>query len=147
MDEALPDDATVILHVSKGRQLPKDADICESIDQDAFRCDDDGISVTWVEYFDGQASEQFHQAAHAMKGAMKLRKSGVIVTAKVADIKAVLAEVGVSVEVVTDPQLENEAHCLIKGIQPENLTGLLALTQAFPRAGFIQCDTVEGLVG
>lgn len=142
--QQLPDDATVILHVGKARQLPKDADICEAIDQDAFRCDDDGISVTWVEHFEGD--EQFRQAAIALKGALKLKKSGVIASAKVGDIRAILERIDVPIVVETDPQQSNEAHCLIKGIAATNLSALLALTLAFPANRFVRCDQIAGLI-
>lgn len=135
----------MILHVSKARQLPKGANVCEAIDQDAFRCDGDGISVTWVEYFEGE-QDPFRQAAFALKGDLQLKKSGILAAAKVRDIRNILSQVGLAGDVETDPQPTNNAHCLIKGITQDNLSALLALTRAFPSERFAPCSQIQGLV-
>lgn len=138
----LPEEASVILHVPSGRQIPKGGP-CQRIDQDAFRCDNDGISVTWVEFFDDTAEEQIRQAALTMRGPLIIRKSGIIARAIVGDIRSTMASAGAAVTVCRDRQDYNEAHCLIKGLAPDNGGHLLALTLAF--RDLIPAPLVPGL--
>jgi hypothetical protein len=116
------------------------------MDVEALRCDDDGISVTWIEYFGGEGEEQLHAAAHALKGTMAFKKSGVLARATVGEIEDVMKAAGRDVSVLRDVIDENKAHCLIKGIGADELGELLALAGAFDPGGYVACTDVPGLV-
>ena len=139
----LHESASVILHVPSGRQIPRGGP-CDRIDQDAFRCDEDGISVTWVEFYRGSRDEQIRQASLAMKGPLLIRRSGVIARAIVGDIREVMLSAGALVGVRRDRLDHNAAHCLIQGIPKDHGGHLLALTRAFRH--LIPADTIPGLV-
>lgn len=139
----VPRDHSVILLVSGGRVLRLGSN--PRIDQEAFRCHQDGISVTWVEFFSGSAEEQLQHAALAMKaGGLTVRKTGVVARARVGDIIDVMAKAGRAVTVCRDRLDHNEAHCLIVGIAPDELGLLLALTDAF--LGLVPASTIPGFV-
>lgn len=144
--DPLPPDATVILYVKKTSQLPKDGGPCTGMDLDAFRCDPDGISVTWVEHFQTAEGDPLHAAAHALKGTLNFRKSGVIARARVGDIIEVMKKATREVGVRRDIVPGNDGHCLIEGISPDELGMLSILPDAFPSEAFKRCDEIPGLV-
>src|SRR5688500_14575770 len=95
----LPDNAIIIFHVSGGKRFPRTGP-CEYIDAEALKCDDDGISVTWLEHFPGEGEEQFQCAAIAMRGGMKVRKSGVVARVRVGSLREALGAEACSISVV-----------------------------------------------
>lgn len=145
--EDLPPEATVILHVSGGKTLPRPrpADCpCEHIDADALRCDDDGISVTWVEFFPGDEREQLRAASLAMKGPLTIRKSGVIARITVQKLLEAVSDESCDLRVVRDRQDHNEGHCLITGVSPADIGLLMVLADAFE--DFVPAAQIPGLV-
>jgi hypothetical protein len=140
----LPDEACVIFHVSGGKKHPKTGGPCERIDLDALKCDEDGISVTWVEYFDGDPEERFAAAADALCACITVRKSGVIAKITVGQIKEALADEAVQVRVIRAQEYENQAHCLIEGIAPDNEGVLAVLADAVK--DFTPVTDVPGLI-
>jgi hypothetical protein len=139
----LPDDATIIFHVSGGKRFPRTG-LCEYIDAEALKCDEDGISVTWLEHFPGKADEQFQRAALAMRGQMKVRKSGVVACVRIADLRTRLEADGNSISVVRDELPGNTGHCLIKGVQAEDMGKRLLLARAV--TDFVQADAIPDYV-
>lgn len=125
----LPDDATVIFYVSGGKRFPRTGP-CEYIDAEGLKCDEDGISVTCVELCPGAGEEQFVNAALAMRGTMKVRKSGVV--ARVSAGTLMQADEGGAepIRIVPDPLDDNPAHCLIKGVAADDMGRRLALARA-----------------
>lgn len=144
--EPLPRNATVIFYVKKTSQLPKDGGPCTGIDIDAIRCDSDGISVTWIEFFGGNADEHLRKAAHALRGTLTFKKSGILAQASVGDIIDTMMTAGREVTVCRDVVPGNDAHCLIKGIEQDELGMLLILQDAFKPDKFKACGDIVGLV-
>lgn len=140
----LPQCATVILYVSKSRQLWVNGE-CLGLDQASFRCDPDGISVTWVEYFQGDANQQLAKASLAMRGTLKFKTSGMVARASVGALLATMKQAGREIRVRRDSQPANKGHCLIEGINPSESGLLLALATAFPATDFQSCKDIPGL--
>lgn len=140
----LPSAATVILCVSKGQQ-PDDG---SGVDLASFNIHDDGISVTWVEHFDGAEGEQLLAAARALNNGYKIRKSAAIARARVESILLALAAVGrtarVQYDPITDPAKGNLGHCVITGIAVDDVSGLFQLAQAF-RDQITPAPEIKGL--
>jgi hypothetical protein len=89
----------------------------------AFECeaDDDGISVTWMEYFAGSPLEQLVAARAAMSRGRTLRASNRLAKLNVGEILAAGNSVKKPLSVVHDPieqplEKENLGHSLILGV-------------------------------
>lgn len=127
---SLPLDHTVLLYCSPTK-FEKNDDGYIAPSTDAFRRDDDGNSVTWVEYFKppppslDQAKE-----ATAAEG-LTIKKSGVFAKATVSRILELAAGQDLDVSVVHDPLEKNQGHSLIKGWPIDDAIRLI-LTKAFP---------------
>lgn len=120
---------TVLLLCPRTRQQTVDG-ICTGIQPSAFRVDEDGISVTWLEYFQASA-EPLQAAALALKSERAPSKTGVLAHARVARILEVgrkLRLEGVSVS--HTPTDLNEGHSSILGWANDPGV-MLALTFAF----------------
>lgn len=86
----------------------------------AFEHDEEGISVTWVEYFAGCAAEQLVAARAAIARARRLRSSHRLAKLNVGDVLEAGNATGVATRVVHDPdpgppENANPAHSLIRG--------------------------------
>jgi hypothetical protein len=87
----------------------------------AFESDDDGISVTWLEYFAGSSEEQLMAARQAMGRGRTLRASNRLAKLNVAAIVAAGKGVRKPLSVIHDPikqptEKENLGHSLIIGV-------------------------------
>jgi hypothetical protein len=92
---------------------------------DAFEPDDDGISVTWMEYFGGVPAEQLVAARAAMDRGRRLRESNRLARLKVNTILTAGAAVKRTLSVVHDPieqplERENLGHSLVQGITTDD---------------------------
>ena len=96
---------------------------------DAFRIDENGISGTWVDYFNAPPPAR-DQAARETCRARTPGKSGVFPLARVERILEVAQKLGVNAPVVHDPEPNNIAHSLIKN-WPDDTYSKLALAKAF----------------
>ncbi len=97
----------------------------------AFRIDDDGISVTWIQYF-APPPPSLEQAADAIKQELKPKKSGILAFGQVERILTIAQKLGIVASIVHDPQSKNHGHSLIKG-WPDEIGAKVALTRAFNR--------------
>ena len=123
-----PDD-TVLLYCSPTK-FEKDNGAYKCPSSDAFRQDDDGISVTWVEFFK-PPPPSIEQAKQAIAASMDLSKNGVYAKAKVSEILRLATKAKLAVSVIHDPQASNDGHSLIKG-WPLDEAKRQILTKAFP---------------
>ncbi len=123
-----PDD-TVILYCSPTK-FEKDGGVYKCPSTAAFRQDDDGISVTWVEFFT-PPPPSIDQAKLATAASMSLNKNGVYAKAKVSEILRLAQKAKLTVCVIHDPQASNDGHSLIKGWPHDDAIRQI-LTRAFP---------------
>lgn len=145
--EDLPEDATIIFHVSGGKTRPRprpDGAPCEEIDADALKCDEDGISVTWVECFEGDSEEQLRLAALATACGIKVRKSGFFARIRVSELLNSLADQGAGIRVIRNRLAENEGHCLITGIDSDSIGLKMVAAEAF--TDFVPATAIPGLI-
>lgn len=125
----LPPADTVLLYCSPAK-FEKDDSGYIAPSTDAFRCDDDGISVTWVEYFK-PPPPSLDQARQATEGSLAVKKTGVYAKATVASILELAKKQNLDVTVVHDPLEKNHGHSLITGWPLDDAVRLV-LTKAFP---------------
>lgn len=125
----IPSTDTVLLYCSPTRFEKSDGSYIAP-STDAFRQDEDGISVTWIEYFKPPPPSA-EQAKLAIAASLKPSKNGVYASASVSDILRLAAKANLDVSVVHDPQVNNIGHSLIKG-WPLSDEIRLILTHAFP---------------
>jgi hypothetical protein len=125
----LPREATVLLYCSPTK-FEKDGDNYRCLATGAFKHDDDGISVTWIEYFQSPPPS-VEQAKQAIVASLNLNKNGVYAKAKVSEIFKLANKAKISVSVVHDPQCRNHGHSLIKGWPLDDAIRQI-LTKAFP---------------
>ena len=139
----LPDDATIVFIVSGGKKFPLTGP-CERLQVEALKCDDDGISVTWVERFEGDELHRFQEAARAAGAGIAVRKTGVVARIVARDFRAFLEHDANKVEIVLAKIPGNHGHCLIKGITEADGGLKLLASQAFK--DFIPVGEVPDLV-
>jgi hypothetical protein len=118
--DALPPEHHVLRHCRQGDLKVEDGTI-RGVYPDAFDPDDDGISVTWMEYFGGSAVEQLIAARAAMDRGRKLRPSNRLAKLRVGTVVVISEAAGKIVTVIHDPieeppERENVGHSLIQGI-------------------------------
>ena len=114
----------VLRHCRQGDLKVEDGTI-KGVYPDAFEPDDDGISVTWMEYFGGSPIEQLAAARAAMDRGRRLRASNRLAKLKVSAILAAGEAVKRVLSVVHDPieqppERENLGHSLIGGIATDD---------------------------
>jgi hypothetical protein len=126
---SLPPDGTVLLYCSPSKFEKSGADYIAP-STDAFRYDDDGISVTWIEYFK-PPPPNIDQAKQAIAKSLTVKPAGVYAKATVACILSLAAKANLNVSVVHDPIEKNHGHSLIKGWPLDDAIRLI-LTRAFP---------------
>lgn len=141
----LADEATIIFHVSGGRTRPRDRghNPCDSIDADGLVCHEDGISVTWVEYFE-QQSNPMAAAAIQMRGELTFRSTGVIASANVGELRRSMTQILPEFRIVYDPQPHNKGHALIIGVADHDMGSKAALADLVKT--FISNKDVPGLI-
>jgi hypothetical protein len=86
--------------------------------------DDDGVSVTWLEYFGGQAAQQLQSVREVMSKRRRIRKNNGLAVLNAGKIIAVGQSLGTELRVEHDPDFEagkeNPAHSLIIGMRPDH---------------------------
>lgn len=126
---SLPSEATVLLYCSPTK-FEKNGAHYLAPSTDAFREDDDGISVTWVDYFK-PPPPSIDQAKSAIAATLNVNKNGIYAKATVSGILNLAKKARLNVSVVHDPQSKNDGHSLIKGWPLDDAIRLI-LTRAFP---------------
>ena len=139
----LPDDATIVFIVSGGKKFPLTGP-CERLEVEALKCDDDGISVTCVERFEGGELRRFQEAARAAGAGIAVRKTAVVARIMVGDFRTFLEHDAGKVEIVLAKIPGNHGHCLIKGITEADGGLRLLASRAFK--DFVPVGEVPGLV-
>jgi hypothetical protein len=119
-DDPIPPDHHVLRHCRQ-RDLKEENGVIRGVFPHAFEPDDDGISVTWMEYFGGSPAEQLVAARAAMDRGRKLRVSNRLAKLNVGAILAASNAIKRTLSVIHDPieqplEKENLGHSLIQGI-------------------------------
>lgn len=122
--DKLPPEHHVLRHCRKGDLKCEDG-VIRGVFPDAFESDDDGISVTWMEYFGGSPDEQLGAARTAMSRGRRLRESNRLAKLEIDAILAAGKAIKRTLSVVHDPieqppERENLGHSLIQGITPDD---------------------------
>lgn len=122
--DALPLEHHVLRHCRKGDLKEQDG-VIRGIFPDAFEADDDGISVTWIEYFAGTPGEQLSAARTAMGHGRTLRESHRLAKLNVKTIVEAGRSIKRELSVIHDPieqppEEKNLGHSLIKGVASDD---------------------------
>lgn len=125
----LPDDASLLMLCGKTKLTTGEDGAFRNPTAAAFRIDEDGLSVTWLEYFK-EPPPQIEQAAQGIKSALDPRPSGALACTTVARVLELADKSGLDVTVKHDPQPGNCGHSLIQGWPTDELS-LLTLSFAF----------------
>ena len=123
--DALPSEHHVLRHCRKNDLKCEPDGTIRGVYPYAFDPDEDGISVTWMEYFGGSPAEQLITARAAMDRGRRLRESNRLAKLGVGTILVAGKAVGRILAVVHDPieeppEKENMGHSLIQGIAAED---------------------------
>ena len=117
----LPPEDHILRHCRKGDlKTEADGEIL-GVFPSAFEPDNDGISVTWIEYFAGSWLEKLAAAREALARGLTLRLSHRLALLNVGEVVDAGEAVGALMRVIHDPietPLDNEnlAHSLIVGV-------------------------------
>lgn len=137
----VPDHDEVTLLCARAKQEIVD-DLLMGLHPTAFRVDEDGISVTWVQYF-SPPPPSLEQAAIAIKRELASKKSGILACSEVGRILDIANKLGIVASVEHDPQCTNYGHSLIKG-WPNDIGAKVALSRAFTR--FVRAVDIPNFV-
>jgi hypothetical protein len=121
--DVIPSSDDVLRHCNSTQYTDSDSEI--RFIGEAFTPDSDGVSVTWVQYFDGQPAESLAKAEAIVRSTRRVRPSHRLAIINVGDIARCGRAEGVALSVEHDPiddPPENPAHCLIKGIEADAAT-------------------------
>ena len=133
-----PKDTVISLCPAKDQFAP--SGVCTGITAEALRINDDGVSVTWVEYF-SEPPAALEQAALELKKTRKPSATGVLACASVGRLLEVTAKLKLAASVQHTPINGNDAHSSILGC-PNTLQVRMALARAFHE--FIPNKSVSG---
>lgn len=138
----LPDEDHVIRYISWARLLQDEqGDLLRNADgtiagftPEAFALREidgqleDGLSVNWVEYFDGTYDKRVIRAIQSMRAARPIGKNSAFAVGQVATIKRVSNSFSrKKIKVVYAPTAHNLSHALIKHLAPNDLALMEAL--------------------
>jgi hypothetical protein len=129
--DQIPDSDDVARHCRRTDWYRGDNDEI-SVLGDAFVPDSEGVSVTWVQFFDVPKAEQLVAAFSIIRGTRRVRSSHRLAVINVGTVVSCGRRHGIDLNVEHDPIDDpppNLAHCLIKGIPADAhaLRELLAL--------------------
>lgn len=93
-----------------------------------LRPDEDGLSVTWLEYFAGDRSEMLTAAVQALRASefKPSPKSGFAI-GQVGAIKATCLEYSAKIRIIHAPTGDNKAHAEVRQLPRDNVALLEAL--------------------
>jgi hypothetical protein len=133
--DKLPDEHHVARCVPWSRLVKRDGDgDVIGVFPAAFtlRKDEEYLSVTWIEHFDGNICDRVSEAVRATRRSIKVGGKARFVVGNVAAIHATCAKCEVKVRIVHEPEEVNGGHAAIRRMPRENhaLPELLA-TEAF----------------
>ena len=117
--DSIRDPAAEMLRHCKGTWITSD----RTVTGDAFKPDLDGVSVTWLQYFQGSRNDQLKAARETIANSRTVRRNHRLAVLNIEAISSVGAASGLQLWVEHDPIEDpppNQAHCLIKGVPFEN---------------------------
>ena len=114
--DPLPASDHVLRHCRTGDPKVEADGSLSGVFPSAFEPDADGISVTWIEFFEGSPVEQLVAARVAMNCGRRLRESNRLAKLNVRAIRGLGKSVGVFHDPIDEPEKENNGHSLITGI-------------------------------
>lgn len=132
----IPDLNHVIRHVPWSKLLKDENDTVLGILPQAFalRDGEDGLSVNWVEHYQGNFDEQIVKTVQDIRSAVKVGPKSAFGVSTVLAVKEVYKNTTKSIKVVYWPNLKNPSHTLIRHLPAEDIALLDALSkEAFSR--------------
>ena len=127
----VPDADHVARRVSRTKQFRDADDKLLGCLPAAFelRPDEEFLSATWLDFFDGVRHEQIAKAISSTAGGSKLPKSTAFVIGNVGKIKQACETGGVRIRVINEPDGKNDAHVALRQ-WPRDNQELLAIIAA-----------------
>lgn len=119
----LPDEDHVLRHASSNR-LNRDSEgkILGFLPQAfALRPKDKGLSVNWLEYFDGDQQFQIKESIRELKSVQDIRKSSAFGVAKVSNVKNVCDNNKLTVKIIYTPRDKILSHSEIRQLPMDDL--------------------------
>lgn len=119
----LPDEDHVLRHASYKR-LNRDCEgkILGLLPQAfALRPKDKGLSVNWLEYFDGDQHFQIKESIRELKSVQDIRKSSAFGVAKVSSVKNICINNKLTVKIVYTPRNKILSHSEIRQLPMDDL--------------------------
>lgn len=103
--------------------------VVNGVNASAFVPDDDGVSVAWIEYYQGSQADQIQQALECMCRQRTVRKNHRLALFEVGTVKNCGFRCGKQLDVITDGYEGYECHSLITGVDQDcnDLMNLIAL--------------------
>lgn len=95
----------------------------------ALRDGEDGLSVNWVEHYEGHFDEKIIRTIQDIRTVVKVGPKSAFGVSTVQDIKAVCKNTAKLIKVVYSPSLKNPSHTLIRHIPAEDMVLLDALSK------------------
>jgi hypothetical protein len=112
----LPDADHVLRYAGQNRLQRNDSDDVIGLLPEAFRLGDghDSLSVTWVEYFEGDCPERIIKAVQAFRRSMSTGRNSAFGMANVGVVKRLCHDhIGSAVRILHEPEKDNPAHAAI----------------------------------
>lgn len=120
----LPSEDHILRLVSPSRLRKDENSVVVGILHTAFerKPDEDGLSVTWLEYFSGTRGEQEIAAVHAMRAsAMTPGRNSAFAVGNVGAVATTCADRNHKVRIIHWPEPDNKAHAEIRQLPRDDL--------------------------
>lgn len=116
MPDNLPPDHHVVRYVGHNSIRRDEDENVVGINAEAFRrkSTEDGLSVTWIEHFDGEWEDQLRAAVSAIGRTRKAGTNSAFAWAQVGQIHHVCSERSHRVRIIHLPEDENRGHSEIR---------------------------------
>lgn len=90
------------------------------------------LSVTWIEFFEGEPHEQYLCAVSTLRSSIDTRPKGAMAKANVGKMRDICRQRSAPIRIVHEPEDPNEAHAAIRRVPFDNMDLLDRLvTEAF----------------
>jgi hypothetical protein len=117
----LPDEDHILRHVPSSKLIRDENQVIIGCFSEAFkrRDNEEALSVTWIEYFDGTRQEQISNAVNAIRRDIDVRPKSGFALANVGTVKSICLSFDYKVRILSDPTPNNPAHSVITQLPRE----------------------------
>jgi len=119
----LPDDDHVVRHITPN-SIERDGDQIKGIFPQAFRLreEEEYLSASWLEFFDGTKHERLKATRAAMSAARVVRPSHVLAVGNVSAVKDACKEFGLKIRICHEPASDNPnpAYTAVRRFKSDN---------------------------